>query len=70
MLEPAIADDHVRHLARSVKLCYTRQNALVLPPVPITSRKDTGAFSVSHNLDNPQQCSAILPSITMLGVTA
>ena len=46
MLEPAIAGDHVRHLARSVKLCYTRQNAPILPPVPITSREDTGALAV------------------------
>ena len=33
-------------LAISVKLCYTCQNAPVLPSVPITSREDTGALAV------------------------
>ena len=34
MLEPVTAEDHVRRLSISVKLCYTRQNAPVLPSVP------------------------------------
>jgi hypothetical protein len=45
MLEPATAADHIRHLAREVKLCYTRQNAPVLPPVPIASLPGSGTLA-------------------------
>ena len=71
MLEPATAEDHVRHLARSVKLCYTRQNAPILPPVPITSREDTGALAVipatqaSFRFPQPRQTTAMFGNITV-----
>ena len=74
MLEPATAEDHVRRLAISVKLYYTRQNApvcrlhhgrtLVLLKLYLLHKR----VSVSHNLDKPRQCSAILTFTTMLGV--
>jgi len=71
ILEPAIASDHVRHLARSVKLCYTRQNAPVLPPVPNAAREDTGALAVipsrqaTVQFPPPRQSTAMFGNITV-----
>ena len=71
MLEPVTAEDHVRRLSISVKLCYTRQNAPVLPSVPITSREGTGTLAVlpstqaSFRFPPPRQTEAMFGNITV-----
>ena len=71
MLEPATAEDHVRRLAISVKLCYTRQNAPVLPSVPISSREGTGTLAVipstqaSFRFPPPRQTAAMFGNINV-----
>ena len=71
MLEPATAEDYARRLTILVKMCYTRQNTPVLPPVPtilLRLYRLRKQVSVSLHLDKPQQCSAPFTCTTMLGV--
>ena len=71
MLEPVTAEDHVRRLAISLKLCYTHQNAPVVPSVPTTSREETGTLAVipstqaSSRFPPPRQTAAMFGNINV-----